>query len=173
MTRPADPNRREPRRQNPRPDIAKIDALLARCYHDALEEGRRADTQAARLLSLTGVLAAAVTSIASLADLPLAATTMLWVAAAPIAAAFARLLLATRPTGETLLARFAGLPAAAVLRELADDYAGGSTYYRADRLQAHAAVVTRKNRAIRHSAGFVLTGVAALAAAALLTAVAR
>ncbi|HVK05106.1 MAG TPA: hypothetical protein VM490_16635, partial [Armatimonadaceae bacterium] len=125
---PTEPRHRNPARR-PRLTDAEVGELLNLGYADALEEGRRADTKAGHLLTVFGVLVAAVAAVASRGGLPLGSTVVLWVSAAPIATAFIRLLLAIRPQIEGHpLAHFASCPPADVLRTFETEYESG-TYY--------------------------------------------
>uniref|UniRef100_UPI003F49845D Pycsar system effector family protein n=1 Tax=Amycolatopsis sp. CA-082387 TaxID=3239918 RepID=UPI003F49845D len=153
-------------------DAATVTDLIGQAHTEVLEEGRRADTKAGHLLSSFGLLAGAVAFVAQLPGLPTAAAITLWLSAAPIAAAFVRLLLAVRPrTAGASYARHAAMTPAAIVREFEHHPSPGE--YRALRLRRQSAAAARKYAAIRQAIGLVLLGVAGLPIAGLLNLLCR
>lgn len=153
-------------------DSATVADLVGQAHTEVLEEGRRADTKAGHLLSSFGLLAGAVAFVAQLPGLPTAAAVTLWLSAAPIAAAFVRLLLAVRPrTTGASYARYAVMTPAAIVREF--EQHPSPAEYRAFRLHRQSGAAARKYAAIRQAIGLVLLGVAGLPMAGLLNLLCR
>lgn len=137
---------------------------------ETVDEGNRADTKAGHLLSLFGVLAAAVVAVASKAGLPPAVSIVLWISAAPMVLALAVLLLALRPNCiGAPWARYALLPSTVIARELCET-SQAPLEYRADRIHQQSAATTRKYRAVRIAVHLVLLGGAGLIVAVVLLA---
>jgi hypothetical protein len=156
-------------------EIEEEDArqLAADALTEVMNAEARADGKACDLLGFFGVLTVATVALASKAGLPAAVTVTLWVAAAPMVAAWVRLLLVVRPpfTGDVSFARYALRTTQTIA---ADFRADGEAFLavRADRIRVQSAAVVRKYRGIRIAVHLVLLGGAGLVVALALAVVA-